>query len=539
MPLDPSIILRGRGVEVEPIDVGRTLAQVAQIQRARQQLTLGELGLAQARREQAQEEALREAIRGSVGPAGQVDYGALEGRLAQTGHLSGLGQVQKMRSGQAQMQSFEAKAAQDELENMGLANDLIHRALLGVQKAPETYTATLGRLRKQLGAKYGAVLDDVPQVYDARFVESALAATVNEKRELEKMKAAQLGTVPIYGEQDGQRVVGQLSPAGGVVVGPTPPGFTPYGPAAYAPQTVKTPTTIYSARKTQGGVTLDPAPVSGQTPLPMTPAQEQQFLDDAVRQGATLEEAHSILATVKGQQPRLSVDLAAQAETRKQAEARGQHQGATQVEVLEKAKQALNLMESAEAKQAEAMSPGGALARIKALKDVAGAYRPGGRGVSNLLTHDQYQRRVDLEKHLENIESYLGIDALAEMKTFGGTLGPYSDKDTTLLTKQITALSADMSPQALEAGIVKLEGYLRDAQKRRRAAFNRDFRGVDLSAAPGTPQQGQGSTAAPASGKAKVVPMSVVEQKARERGVSPDVIIKALRDGGIPVEGVP
>ncbi len=46
-----------------------------------------------------------------------------------------------------------------------------------------------------------------------------------------------------------------------------------------------------------------------------------------------------------------------------------------------------------------------------------------------------------------------------------------------------------MSPKALKSSLSRLRRYLEGAQKRREEAFARDYKGVDLSAPPGTAQE--------------------------------------------------
>jgi len=223
MPLDPRLILAGRGVEVPPLDLGQTLGQAATLQRAQQALTLGELGLAKTRREQAQEAAVGEALRGSITTNGQLDIPALRGTFTQTGNLRGLLLLKDLEKAEidqqmgqanlgktlAETQELQGKgmtqrasavkdlatARKQELEALEAVNTLIFQAA-GSVGDQATYDRALAYLEQTLPEPYRTkILSETPPTYDPAYVAQVKVMTQRSSEALQaQLKDMELQT---------------------------------------------------------------------------------------------------------------------------------------------------------------------------------------------------------------------------------------------------------------------------------------------------------------------------------------------------------
>ena len=428
MPLNPNIILQGRGVQVSPIDIGATLAQVAQLQQGQQRLTLGELGLTQARQEAGQAEAQREAVRASIGPDGQLDYPALEGRLAQAGSLGGLAEIGKLRLGQQQGKRLEAQATQEGLENDALVDDYIHRVFLGVKAAPETYPQALAELQERLPASYQAGLQRIPGVYDERIVNAVLAKTANAKLVAAAKRGALLGTIPIYGRtKDGQPAIAQLSPLGPPQIAQFPQGFSPTPPPG--------------GRLADTGTSLVPLDRAMQPTGPPIPIEREEA---------------------------------------KRREKVGALSGEEEATRLKRAKETQRLIDNIELKHKGLLDEGGVIDQAITLAPAAGYW--------NRLNPLQLETRAQLEAMLERVKSVVGLEEMGTLRQAGGTLGPYTDRDLIALQSQIASFNLNLSPTQLKAQLEELRTTLKRQSANRERYFKEDFGIVDVSAPSGTPQ---------------------------------------------------
>lgn len=509
MPLQPGIALAGRGIDIQPPDLLRTMLVTAQLREQQNQQQLRDLQLLELLRRRQQGQALQAYVGSLVQPqpttapavsplnpqeaAGaivQAPLGApappttpaavppLPGqrfdplKAIQIGGMEALPLAQAMRQGE-----HDDLARQTlQLKQMDAGIDFMTRAL-GVIGDQSSLDATRAELAK--ASPYLAQM--LPQTYDQGTIEGLL-----RRMHLAKQRSQQLqtGFTPIYGTQGGQTTFVLPTNQGTVVQPNLPPGFQ------VAPQ----------AQALNLGTSQ--LMIDRRTGQPMT-----QYPID-VRGEATQKAVGQETGKAMGEWPQTARKIEEQLASLEQKQAVG----------IQDIDRAMALIESS------TLLPT--------------------TGIMGNFLKAFYQPGKDLEGLLKPVRSQTGYDELTTMRQTsptGAAVGNVSDFETKELQSLRGNIEQSQSKPQLLANLQRLKDFMLEMKQRRRQAFAEDkvrFGGGGRPESAGSPGSTAGQPYVPQSSTSTITIRGERAQRLLRNlphGLTREQAIEQWRQQGIEV----